>query len=357
MQADPQLDEDGWRDRDCLQPRPVDPEHVFQQVWSNMEAMLGSFDRKHDEALETALHDVDAASIEHLVKLAYQTRWLRLGVADDLAWGRVMGRLRWAAHRLDGDGGRLAAAVEATTRPSSAGGWAAHFAADRERRGRERRRAELRQNRPWDRGSALDRRAVLHWLVAAFDAFNTDEIAEMVVGIREPIEGFDDDDIAALKRGHRRRFAALRRKLAGHDGGAEAEIEDDVGELDAAEAAPVARPDPGEALIARVREQVSGKAALFVSNRDDPQLKRSIEESFGLVLDWCDSSSRRLQSALNRIQQGTYDLVIAATGFLGHKDERPLGRACKQAGVPYARAYRGRTLACATAIAAAVGSK
>jgi hypothetical protein len=100
---------------------------------------------------------------------------------------------------------------------------------------------------------------------------------------------------------------------------------------------------------------VHGNKALFVSNRDDPNLQRAVERAFGVTLDWCDGSPRRLQSAVTRIEQGSYDLVIGATGFMDHGTERAVSPACKNAGVPYARAYRGRTLACARAIATAVG--
>jgi hypothetical protein len=105
---------------------------------------------------------------------------------------------------------------------------------------------------------------------------------------------------------------------------------------------------PESAIALRARLRCSSATATI-------QTASAVEEAFQISLDWCDGSPRRLQSAVRRSQQGAYELVIAATGFMNHSTDRALGPACKQAGVPYAHAYRGRTLACARAIATAVG--
>lgn len=266
-----------------------------------------------------------------------------------------MGRLRWAAHRLDDDG--LARAIDPDTYPPSpARDWASFMTAGAKKRARAKRRAELDESRPWRQGATAEPAAVFAWLVEAFAAFNTDELVSLVSVVREAVLALDDAEIASLKRGHRRRFAALRRKLA--DGELGAEIDREVEDEASAEDHPpvrARRPDPGEALIARVREAVAGKATLFVTNRDDPELQRAVERAFDIELEWCDGSPRRLKSAVERIEGGRYDLVIGTTGFMNHTAEDLLGPACKRAGVPYARAYRGRTLATGRAIATAMG--
>lgn len=103
-------------------------------------------------------------------------------------------------------------------------------------------------------------------------------------------------------------------------------------------------------LMRRVRVAVTGEAALFVSNRDDPQLKRAIEAELGLSLDWCVLNPRRMQSAAKRVRCGRYSLIIVATGFVSHSVDRVLGKAAKSAGVPFVRARRGRLQATAHAI-------
>lgn len=103
-------------------------------------------------------------------------------------------------------------------------------------------------------------------------------------------------------------------------------------------------------LVRRVQLAVRGKAALFVSNRDDPQLERALETELGLELDWCVLNPRRMQAAAQRVRCGRYSLVIVATGFVSHSVDRVLGKAAKSAGVPFVRARRGRLQATAYAI-------
>ena len=52
-----------------------------------------------------------------------------------------------------------------------------------------------------------------------------------------------------------------------------------------------------------------------------------------------------METACSRIHNGRYDLVLAATGFMGHSDERRLRAACRSVETPYVRVYRGRELA------------
>jgi len=101
---------------------------------------------------------------------------------------------------------------------------------------------------------------------------------------------------------------------------------------------------------------VTGETALFVSNRDDPQLKRVLEAELGLELDWCLLNPRRMQAAAERVRGGRYGLIIVATGFVSHSVDRVLGKAAKSAGVPFVRARRGRLRATVHAISRFSGS-
>jgi hypothetical protein len=109
------------------------------------------------------------------------------------------------------------------------------------------------------------------------------------------------------------------------------------------------------ALIHRVRLEVGGKTALFVSNRPDPKLEQVLEEALGVDLDWCEHRPRRVQAAAERIRHRRYGLIIVATGFVGHDVDQILSRAAGSVGVPYIRADRGRVLGTIRAIARVTG--
>src|SRR5690606_18374518 len=61
-------------------------------------------------------------------------------------------------------------------------------------------------------------------------------------------------------------------------------------------------PDEGDLqfrrLLARVRERIEGKSALFVSNRADPLLKERLERELGVQIDWAEIDPRRIQSRI-----------------------------------------------------------
>ena len=105
-------------------------------------------------------------------------------------------------------------------------------------------------------------------------------------------------------------------------------------------------------LLSRVRGSTEGKRSVFVSHRRDPELQAALQETFGFASLECKIvEPRRLQALGEAIEEGTYDLVIAATGFqLGSLDQL-LARACRTAGVTYLRVNRGRPLACLRALA------
>jgi hypothetical protein len=108
-------------------------------------------------------------------------------------------------------------------------------------------------------------------------------------------------------------------------------------------------------LVSRVRTVTHGRRALFVSNRDDDALEAKLQEQLGLSITWCDGSLRRMQAQCARIGQGSYDLVLGATGFQKHSTDGALARAAAAAGVPYVRVNRGRSLTVVQAIARAYG--
>jgi hypothetical protein len=104
-----------------------------------------------------------------------------------------------------------------------------------------------------------------------------------------------------------------------------------------------------------VRAQTQGRRALFVSNREDPELGARLEELLGITVTWCDGSLRRVQAQCERISRGSYDIVLSATGFQVHGVDSALARACSSASIAYVRVNRGRPLATMQAIAREFG--
>lgn len=124
--------------------------------------------------------------------------------------------------------------------------------------------------------------------------------------------------------------------------------------------APPPAPEPAaedlpHPLVAQIRPFTAGKSALFVGNRNDPNLKAHLEDRFDLKVTWCEGDPRRIQAQCDSIAHSSYDLVLLATGFQGHSADGVLGRAARAVGVPFVRVFKGRSLACARALARTFG--
>src|SRR5690606_22421940 len=110
-------------------------------------------------------------------------------------------------------------------------------------------------------------------------------------------------------------------------------------------------PDPELELRGRVLPHVRGRRLLFVGNRADPNLQATLcAELEPVELDWLVADPRRESAAADRISAGRYDLVLCATGFVSHSTELALRAACRTAGVPYVRVYKGRLASCLRAL-------
>lgn len=104
-------------------------------------------------------------------------------------------------------------------------------------------------------------------------------------------------------------------------------------------------------LLTHARNLVAGKAVLFVSNRTDPQLKRSLENAFGVKLDWkVVEKMREIQAVCTRISNRRYDSVWVQTSFISHKTDRMIKDACRGASVPYLPVNKGRPNAVAQSL-------
>lgn len=103
--------------------------------------------------------------------------------------------------------------------------------------------------------------------------------------------------------------------------------------------------------LGRVRTATQGKRSVFVSNRRDPELTDLLKEAFGFASIECRiAEPRRAQALGEAIEEGQFDLVLAATGFQLQSLDHLLVKACKTAGVTYVRVNRGDPLACLRAL-------
>jgi hypothetical protein len=100
-----------------------------------------------------------------------------------------------------------------------------------------------------------------------------------------------------------------------------------------------------------VVSRTRGRRAVFVSNRNDPDHQSRLRDVLQLSeLDWTEYQPRKIDAVVEAIAHKRYDIVIAATGFLNHKVDGKLSRACRDASVPYVRANHGRVAACVRAL-------
>jgi len=202
-----------------------------------------------------------------------------------------------------------------------------------------------------------DPRALLAWLIDAFDVFATPALAAMLASAKEQVVAAGELAANHEDRRVRRRLRDLLQRL---EQGAR---EPDHGANDAS----TEQTDPGadnaeptlgpghEALLALVRPRTEGRRVLFVSNRHDADLEAKLAELLRVDLTICDGTVRRVQAQCSRIAQRSYDLVLSATGFQLHGVDSALARASGAAKVPYVRVNRGRPLTVIQSIAREFG--
>lgn len=350
------LDEWGWADADRCQPSPNDPEARLEQVRGAMEKFFGRLDMQSSSDTDRELQTAADKHIPELLRWARELRWLRPHVEDRVRWGQAMGRLRWAVTRLPREA-RLALdlALDEMHRPTKP--WATELGEDPVAKLKKKTRKELLQKRPEGERATPDQ--ISDWLSKAFelgDAFTTVEIAERIPDWFDAVLALPED-APDKDRKFRRRLKLLQEEILRMRGGPEVATAPD-GETEAPETE-ASDPDEGDLafrrLLGRVREKVEGKSALFVSNRADPLLKEKLERELGLELEWAEIDPRRIQARIESVKQGSFEMVLSATGFQGHSIDATLGRATTACGLPYVRVNRGRLITCVRALARQFG--
>jgi hypothetical protein len=348
--AETSLDEDGWADGAARLPKPADPDALFHEVDAELKAML----IPPGEVPNGRMGELGPIEFEGLLNAARKLRWLRGAVKDDLAWGIAMGRLRRAVPGLGERAGRVREALDHRLKPSTS--WAKTLG--------EREAAPISE--PKETAANLEaalpaaresKEALMAWLIRAFDVLNTPDLVVMLAPIKDDIAAFNEETLNHPDRRVRRRLRDLVRQLASAVPESTLRTKEPAPEHDEEETHPD-EPIAIQALdllSARVRAETKGRRALFVSNRDDPELGAKLTDLLGISITWCDGSLRRVQAACERIARGSYDLILSATGFQVHGVDTALARAAGAAGVPYVRVNRGRPVACVQAIAREFG--
>ncbi|MEO5731380.1 MAG: hypothetical protein ABI134_21345 [Byssovorax sp.] len=334
------FDEDGWIDANAGRLAPPNPDALLAQTVADLDALLA----RAGEALP------EGQDLAALVRIAQTLRWVRQSVQDHLAWGLAMGRLRRLSLSLGLPGATLRRTIDPTFRPSSS--W---IPADTVQPDSAPKKdisaelvAELTELDP-------DGTTLFPWLLRAFDVFPTPTLAEMLRPWRKQTAALGEIAATYEDRRIRRRMRDLLQRL--ESGGVE-----DVPRSAQRDTPP---PEDEEAestddsalqqLCDRVRPHTEGRRVLFASNRQDDRLEARLTALLGVRMTGCDGAPRRVQSQCERIAQGSYDLVLSATGFQDHAIDGAMARAASAAGIPYVRVNRGRPLACAQAIARELG--
>lgn len=337
------LDEYGFGDSGFGSPRPADPEAIL----AGTEGMLAGAGPDLQGKLPVGT----------LTKAAARLRWIRSHRPDPIRWGKAMGLLRRQYVQLpEAQRGLLGQWLDPAFTPSAPWGQILDTGdLDTENRYRHQKAleqfAELMDSLPDD---ATDRDTLLSWIVAAGAHLAGAEIAGLLEPVSAAVLALDPE--CAEDRGVRRRLRRLQALLSHEPGPAEDPDGSGHEPEDEEETPPITEAARElELLRARVRAQVSGKRALLISNRVDHQLADRLEGDLGILLEIDEASPRRIDAAAERIQHGTVDLLLYATGFASHKDVNKLAGAARLAKVPFIKVARGRPQACLLALARDLG--
>jgi hypothetical protein len=96
---------------------------------------------------------------------------------------------------------------------------------------------------------------------------------------------------------------------------------------------------------------VAGMSVLFISNRIDPQLHRTLEKTFKVKIDWqVVEKVREIQSVCTRISNHRYGSVWVQTSFISHKTDVLIKASCRGSGTPYVPVNKGRPNAVASSL-------
>lgn len=336
--AEPGFD-DGWADSRalCEDERFVGPRlDLAEGVLARIGTPIG------ERPTGRASFEIAASDLTALIEAARGVRWVRGVATDGARWGAIIGRLRWlaATHPQLGRG-PLGPILKEDQWPGTSGWGFDHVL-------RAEEQAALRADLD---DPDLD---LLAWLTRAIDVFDTLELARALGDRREQVEGIEPS--ALMSRRVRGRLRKLRANMGLADaGGAAPPVTEAPRDDEPSVETTAATSDPFGSVRRVLHERLTGTRALFISNREDGVLQSKVATAFGLELEWCVASPRRMGAASDAIRGGRYDVILSATGFQDHTMDAAFSRAAKDSGTLYVRVNRGRPAACARAIARELG--
>lgn len=353
------LDDFGWRDAAALEPAPRNPQSLLEEVRGAIDLrtsprLLTPGEAQHTEQLKPSLRTEYKNTQIKWAEIAAKARWLRGCTPSIEIWGAAMGRLRWLADHDPLFGEAIQSVIDPEFQPL--GDWMRHLGVNKQER-RQKRSAVVRRT-----PQAVATQAEIEaWLKDAFefgDDLPNERIAQLMSEVADRVQNIAET--AFSERKHRRRLKKLQELLRGpvtapppNVDHANLAIEADSPQSGAA---PEPAPSLESALVAQLRPHTVGRRALFVSNRLDQDRDDKLQSLLGFsAIDPCLHEPARIGSKEQAIGHGTYDFVLAATGFLPHKVDGSLKDACRLAGIPYVRVNRGRPLQCLLHLARELG--
>ena len=353
------LDAYGWADGGRLSPAPVRPDQLLERIASEVSFFFPLGPQQPDRSAAPPAPG-------QVLEWVRRVRWLRGAVDDDRAWAAVAGRLRhWTSTRSADNFG---AAQELDPAYAPARPWAdllrreeqAEAEAEKRRAAAEeerRREVEFAQLMTGVPVAPADGDTLYGWLARAlpFTDIHQAEVAAAMLPFAEQVFSLDAAQIPDADRRIRRRLEKLKKDLRSPG---------DV-RVPMLQAAAVPQEPPAPSLrppkyvdtnrtevVARTR----GRAAAFVGNRRDEDLRSSLIETLELArLDWFEAEPRRIDALAEAVRGGAFAFVLSATGFLDHTVDRKLVAACGRSDTRYVRVNRGRPAACVRALARELG--
>ncbi|MCC7397873.1 MAG: hypothetical protein IT455_12480 [Planctomycetes bacterium] len=348
-------DDFGWCDRAALQPRTPDPGETFASICAALEAhshppLMRPHSAVHtDDLRPTLVEPTTPLKPGQWEELAARLRWLRCCIVDPELWGAAMGRFRWLA-QVYPPAKSAAPLLDATFRPL--GTWRLHLGLDQ--RELEHRRDQVLVRVPPATANDDELRT---WLLETFElgtALTSEQLAPHVQHLRARIVALPDDTLSERKQ--RRRLRHLKDALRQGMPATPSPIAVAAPKLTTAAPPEPAPPTADELRAARLRPFTVGKRVLFVSNRHDPDRNQRLLDLLGFAsIDSCVAEPSRVDAKAGSVRNGTYQLVLAATGFLPHKVDNSLKEACRACDVPYVRVNRGRPQQCLLHLARELG--
>lgn len=333
------VDEDGWADAQALLPRHHNPEAALRDIAARLKNLMHVMDP--EGIMEHRRLVIDPTTGKELMDMAKRLRWLRGAVQDTVLWAQSMGHLRLIAWNGVRDLPALRDQLSEDWVPGQ-GTWAAACGQDPRKKVRQRQRKDFHASRPQ---AACTDKELQAWVAKGLAVLTAEELLACVEAFKERILKLNDTWLTV--RGQRTKLrkvqSAMRTGLDDAMLAADGEGTDEAHELPVEPSCGAVAGASSEALRQRVLPFTRGKRLLLVSNRNDQELAELLCERLEAAeVKLTSIDDHRLQTAAERIRNGSYALVLCATGFISHGAEGVIRDACTSGCIDYVRVGKGR---------------